>query len=240
MLRDVLGSRNTDELMAELEPFIQQLQTLGWKEIKPWSEFFATFKAPQLNSKNIEQRLMTNLLYYRSNYLAICVGVLLLQILFAPMILISSGVIFALYTYMVHIHKGSFRIGDVVLDQTGKRYACGTLSLLILFLSGTVYKILWAVIYSVLLCGAHMVFRPRNVQSKANRAYEEMKLSGSNIFDFIPTSLYEDSKSSPSYASSGGSSNVNDLEDPTGFESKDNYANMRKRNSSSTYSSKAD
>lgn len=240
MLRDVLGKERAEELLSELEPFLIQLQALGWKEIRPWGEFFATFKAPQFNAKNLEQRLMTNLLYYRSNYLALCGGVLILQVLFAPMILVSVGVIFAVYTYLTQVHKGAFRIGDFVLDNTGKRYMFLVLSALILFVSGTVYKILWAIIYSIMICGVHMIFRPRNVQSKANRAYEEMKLSGANVFDFIPTTLYQDSKKdSPVGRMNGG--NLNDLEDPaesSESEAKGDYqGNMRKRHGGGGYGS---
>jgi hypothetical protein len=230
MLRDVLGNQRTDELLSDLEPFIIQLQTLGWKEMRPWGEFFATFKAPQFNSKNLEQRLVTNILYYRSNYIALCAGILILQVLFAPMILVSAAAIFALYTYLTQIHKGSFRLGDLVLDNNGKRYLFLILAAFILIASGTLYKILWAIVYSIFLCGLHMVFRPRNVQSKANRAYEEMKLSGANVFDFMPTSLYEDSKKNePIGRSSSG--NMNDLEDPSmESESKgDGFGSMRKR-----------
>lgn len=230
MIRDLLGNHRADELLNELQPFVAQLQALGWKEMRPWGEFFATFKAPQFNSKNLEQRIVTNMLYYRSNYVALCGGVLVLQVLFAPMILVSVAVIFTMYAYLTQVHKGSFRIGDLVLDNTGKRYMFFILSILILFISGTVYKMLWAIIYSIILCGAHMVFRPRNVQSKANRAYEEMKLSGANVFDFIPTSLYQDSKKDgPSGRPSSG--NLSDLEDPSSeTESKgDTYGNMRKR-----------
>lgn len=238
MPSDVFRKDRIEEIVADLEPFIQQLQTLGWKEMRPWPEFFATFKPPQFTAKNLEQRVTTNLLFYRSNYVAVCAGVLILQVLFAPMILISTAISFAMYTYLTQIHKGSFQIGDFILDHAGKRYLWVSLSVLILFVSGTIYKILWAVIYSVILCGLHMVFRPRNVQSKANRAYEEMKLSGSNIFDFIPTGLYEDSKS-PSARTTPSSS---DLEDPTAFdcETKDNYGSMRKRTGVSSYSSKGD
>ncbi len=84
-----------------------------------------------------------------------------------------------------------------------------------------------------------MVFRPRSGQSKANRVYEEMKLSGGNIFTFAPSS-----GSSSSYNNSGASvysSSVNnsaDLEDPvpednaggSNYASSASYGSMRNRN----------
>eukprot|EP00981_Chlorochromonas_danica_P003753 scaffold691_cov181-Ochromonas_danica.AAC.6 len=94
MIRDLLGEERTEYLLAEIQPFVENLQELGWNEIKPWGEFFATFKAPQWNVRHLEQRL------------------------------------------------------------------------------------LWSALYAVLLCGLHLLFRPRNVSSKVNRMYEEAKLNG--------------------------------------------------------------
>lgn len=242
MIRDVLGHEATDRILNEVEPLLQQLQTLGWKEIRPWGEFFATFKAPQFAAKNLEQRVTTNALYYRSNYLAVCCGVLILQVLFAPMILVSSIMIAGLYAYLIHVHKGAFRVGDIVFDRRGKSYLFLGLSLVIMFVSGTVYKVLWALIYSILLCGAHMIFRPRNVQSKANRAYEEMKLSGGDIFSFIPNSLYQDSKTadSPTMVNRYPSAAV-DPEDPgESYDSKDNYGGSVRKRGGPSYSYKDD
>jgi hypothetical protein len=232
MLRDLVGNRNTDEMLQELYALYQQLQVIGWKEMRPWPEFFQTFKPPQFTAKNLEQRVTTNFLHYRSNYLAICAGVLIFQILFSPIILLTAVAIFGMYTYLLQLHKGALKIGEVVLDQNGKRYLFLGLSVFILLVSGTAFKILWAILYSLLLCGAHMIFRPRSVSSKANKAYEEMKLSGGNIFTFVPNGLYEDVR--PHYGGNiggNGGGATDDVEDPGYYDQSklNDNTNVRKR-----------
>lgn len=241
MIRDLLGNRTTDELLQEMQIVWEQIQTLGWKELRPWNEFFATFKPPQLNSKHLEQRVTTNFLHYRSNYAVICLGILCTQVLFTPMILISTVTIFGFYTFLMHLYKKPLVIGDFVFDETGKRYIVMGVSSLVLFLSGTILSLLWALFYSVLLCVAHMVFRPRSVSSKSNRVYEEMKLSGMNIFGFMGSSgLSEELRSGASGSGSraagsrSSGSSKDDVEDPSyyskSYENIDDY-NVRKRGS---------
>lgn len=178
MLRDVIGNRATNQLMEEIQSLVQVLQELGWKELRPWSEFFATFKAPQFNPKHLEQRMTTNFLHYRSNYVLLSVGILLLQILLKPLIIMSSLVIAGLCYYLLVIHKKTLLVGEFIIDVQGKQYICIGISILILVLSGTLERLLWTLIYCILVCGLHMVFRPRSVSSKANRMYEEVKLNG--------------------------------------------------------------
>ena len=55
MLRDVLGEKATTELVEELNDLYEQLQILGWREIRPWSEFMAGFKVPDLNAAHLEE-----------------------------------------------------------------------------------------------------------------------------------------------------------------------------------------
>eukprot|EP01031_Cornospumella_fuschlensis_P002651 gene2651-3313_t len=73
MIRDVLGDAATEELMDALKLVGEKIQVLGWKEMRPWSEFFASFKPPQFDSRHLEQRITTNFLHYRSNYVVISV-----------------------------------------------------------------------------------------------------------------------------------------------------------------------
>eukprot|EP01039_Chlorochromonas_danica_P010490 gene10490-11620_t len=178
MIRDLLGEERTEYLLAEIQPFVENLQELGWNEIKPWGEFFATFKAPQWNVRHLEQRVTTNFLYYRSNYFTVCCAVLILQILFSPMIIFSALLIYGLMTYLLHIHHQPLIIGDITFDKVGKQWLGLGLSFLILLVTGTLVKLLWSALYAVLLCGLHLLFRPRNVSSKVNRMYEEAKLNG--------------------------------------------------------------
>lgn len=182
MLRDVLGERVADELLEEMNLLFEQAKTLGYKEMRPWTEFFGGFKPPQMNVRHIEQRVTTNFLHYRSNYFMICLGLLLLQIIFAPMIIFSTALVAAFCTYMLFIHKKPFYIGEIVIDDRAKMTICGVFSVLLLVLTGTLEHLIWCVLYITVLCGGHMLFRPRSVSSKSNKVYEELKLNGFNLF----------------------------------------------------------
>ncbi len=208
LLKDVVGSTNAEKIIDEIEPSLHDLQQLGWKEMRPWSDFFATFKAPQFQFKHLEQRVVTNVLHYRTNYIFLCLGVLALQVLMAPMIIVSAITIAGLWAYLFVIHKNSITVGDIVLDATKKKLLFGGCACFLMVTTGTLERLLWTMIYSIFLCGSHMVFRPRSVSSKANRVYEEAKLNGISIetvFGFAEAK----SSTSPSKCDE-------DIEDPQG------------------------
>jgi hypothetical protein len=209
LLKDVVGAKSADQIMCEIEPTLQDLQQLGWNEMRPWSDFFATFKTPQFQFKHLEQRIVTNFLHYRTNYAFLSLGVLALQILMAPMILFTAFTIVGLWTYLFVIHRTSLILGDIVLDATKKKLLFGGITCLLFVVTGTLERLLWTIIYSVLLCGLHMVFRPRSVSSKANRVYEEAKLNGINIGTVFG---FAEGKSSGNFS---GASKHDDIEDPT-------------------------
>jgi hypothetical protein len=96
MLRDLLGEHGTDDLLLEFNNVYQQLKILGWKELRPWEEFFAVFKTPQLTLTHLEQRITTNFLQYRSNYVCLCGVIICIQILRAPVIILTLILIVAL------------------------------------------------------------------------------------------------------------------------------------------------
>lgn len=74
-----MGSQARAEIILDdLGDAVEQLKRLGWKEQRPWPEFFAVFKPPEWTANALEQRLATNLLYYRTNYLIISAGFFLL------------------------------------------------------------------------------------------------------------------------------------------------------------------
>lgn len=64
-LKSIIGERLAEDLLEELAILFQQLQVLGWKQLRPWNEFFAVFKTPQFNWKHLELRVTTNFLQYR-------------------------------------------------------------------------------------------------------------------------------------------------------------------------------
>ena len=178
MLRDVLGERATTELAEELNVLYEQLQILGWREMRPWGEFMAGFKVPEMNAAHLEERITTNFLHYRSNYAAVCGVLILLQVFLSPMLLVAVPLAVVLCTYVLIVHKRPIKISDVVISTYGKQTSCAIFCLFFFAISGVLERLVWIIIYCVGTCGLHLVFRPRNLSAKANKVYEELKLNG--------------------------------------------------------------
>jgi len=213
MLRDVLGERATTELVEELNDLYEQLQILGWREMRPWSEFMAGFKVPDLNAAHLEERVTTNFLHYRSNYAAICAVLILLQVFLSPMLLVAVPLAIVFCCYVLVVHKRPVKIGDVVISTYGKQTACAIFCLFFFAVSGVLERLVWIIIYCVFTCGLHLIFRPRNMSAKANKIYEELKLNGyTNVF----SGFTESSKSAETYSGkyTGGSGREVDPENP--------------------------
>jgi hypothetical protein len=100
-LREVLGEKRGKELEEEIGYAIEQIRIFGWKDLRSWTEFLHVFKIPILQRKNLEQRIVTNFLHYRSNYFVICMVLLLLRILFAPYLLLALFCVISFSVYLI-------------------------------------------------------------------------------------------------------------------------------------------
>ena len=189
MLRDVLGDEREAEVVEELGYLIENIKVLGWREIRPWSEFFAVFKPPQFSNWGlIEQRLATNFLHYRSNYVVISLGLFVIRILFAPVLLFALTLCVCVAIYLNVINKKSIVIGDVTINPQGKIWLAVFLDIIILGLSGGLESLLWTILLITVVCGLHLLFRPRSVTAKTNKLYEELKLNGYSWFGGLNSS----------------------------------------------------
>lgn len=178
MLRDAFGPIRAKEIEAELAELVDNVQVIGYKEVKPWGEFISSMKPPaHWDAKTIEQRVSTNMLYYRSNYLVICGVILALRILFAPFIIMSLILVAALFGYVRVFSKGPITIGELRLDETKQMQITIATSLIFLGLVGTLQALFWVILLCICVCSAHMLFRARSISSKLNRTQEEVKLS---------------------------------------------------------------
>jgi hypothetical protein len=175
-----LSSAQRDAVTEEFNEFVEQLTIIGWKEMRSWSEFGSCFKLP--DSKNLEQRVTANFLHYRTNYLIITASIFILRILLAPLLFLSIVCCAAASAAFILLYKQPIKMGDFEVTPNVKLALCGGVSAVFLALCGAVEHLLWGVIYSVLLCAAHMVFRPRSISSKSNKVYEEMKIGTSGWF----------------------------------------------------------
>jgi hypothetical protein len=100
-LRGVLGEKKGKELEEEIGYAIEQIKIFGWKDLRSWSEFLHVFKIPILQRKNLEQRIVTNFLHYRSNYFVICLVLFVLRIIFAPYLLLALFCVVSFSVYLL-------------------------------------------------------------------------------------------------------------------------------------------
>lgn len=150
---------------------------LGWKETRPWHEFFAAFKPVELNYHYVTQRVTTNVLHYRSNYLFIAIVVLLIRIIFSPLLFITLLLCAGLWYYAFVIHDQAFVAGDLVIDGSKKAVASGVLTFILLALTGSITTLMWSFVIILLINGLHALFRPRSIASRTNYVYEDAKYS---------------------------------------------------------------
>jgi hypothetical protein len=236
MLKDLVGRQKANEIVVEIEDLMETIQTLGWKDIRPWNEFFAMFKVPQWNQKHLEERITTNFLHYRSNYFVIAVALFIFQIVFSPVMIFTALLIGIFYVVAFTLVKNNFRVGDLVITLKMKQYIFFTIAGLTLVLSGALTRLAWFLVSAVSLIGGHLLFRPRNMTAKANKVYEEMKMNGydmKHVFQFssltggnnnsnvggggsssssASSGLYNNDK--PSYSSVSPASEKKDIENP--------------------------
>lgn len=166
------------ELAARASKFVNEL---GLKEIKPWGEFFARFKAPRAWNLNVlDERLTTNFLHYRGNYSVIAAGFLVLGIVSnvsVVLALLLSSVLLA-FLYPLGESRRVVRVGNRVLESSERLAAAVIAIACILGLSGAWYVLLFYCGTGVFLCLIHAVFRPRSMRSKATRLSDDVKASG--------------------------------------------------------------
>mmetsp|Transcript_1137 Transcript_1137/g.1835 ORF Transcript_1137/g.1835 Transcript_1137/m.1835 type:complete len:227 (-) Transcript_1137:147-827(-) len=177
MLRDVIGLKNSQIVEDELGDLIEQLKVLGWKDMRPWNEFFAVFKPPQWDYRSLEQRITANFLFYRTNYVAIFCGVFVVRIILAPVLFLCITLCAAGSFATITLWKDTLRVGDIEINEKMKMTICAVISFVFLGLCGALEFLLWGSIIGLFLVSLHMVFRPRSVSSQGNKYYEESKLS---------------------------------------------------------------
>jgi hypothetical protein len=182
MLRDVLGDEKAAILAEEIGIFIEQMKTLGWKDLKSWQEFLSVFKPPPTDRKGFEDRIVANFLHYRTNYFVLISLIFLIRILFAPILFLCVVLCAGLAYALLFAVKGPLSVGEYEINETGKIAIVSIFSFFFLGLCGALEHFLWGLVIGFSICSIHMIFRPRNLSSTGNKAYEEFKLSTSQWF----------------------------------------------------------
>merc|ERR1712166_850276 len=129
------------------------LSKLGWGEMRPWNELVAEFKRPS----NLEDRVTTNFLYYRSNYVALVAGCLLFSVGTCPtsLVLALLGLLASALTL-------------VVLQNAS---VAGALLCVTAYFTGT--QLLLGLLLGLVLVLLHLLFRTRSIKSRMSAVYDE-------------------------------------------------------------------
>eukprot|EP00656_Telonema_subtile_P014511 TRINITY_DN17445_c0_g1_i2.p1 TRINITY_DN17445_c0_g1~~TRINITY_DN17445_c0_g1_i2.p1 ORF type:complete len:159 (+),score=22.59 TRINITY_DN17445_c0_g1_i2:171-647(+) len=129
---------------------------LGWGEVRTFGEFFEEFKPPS----NLEDRMSTNLMYYRTNYAILVVGCMLVSVASSPFTLLIAllGVL----------------IAAVTLVRTKNVSAAGAVLGFVALMSST--RLMMGLLLGLLGTLAHLLFRTRSIKSRVSAAMDERKL----------------------------------------------------------------
>ena len=102
-VKDALGPTRIKELTSIYVNTIENAKIVAFRELKPWGMFFTQMnpRAVQWDWVNVEQRVCTNLLYYRSNYFVIFCLALSLGLILNPIIIFSVIIVILWFIYVM-------------------------------------------------------------------------------------------------------------------------------------------
>ena len=132
------------------------------REQRPWNEFAERFMAPE----HLGERVQTNLLYYRGNYLVMCGGVCAVGILVQPTLLVVAGLVGAAF-------YGAAEWGDAPVPGLEQRFdfqqrmcAAGLASAALVNYSGVLDKVARIGLVCAALVLGHAAFRARSIAAR--------------------------------------------------------------------------
>lgn len=172
-MRDVIGDFHTDHLMGEMKELTEKLNKLGLKSPRPWGEFVrpSAFKKPK-DKKDVEERIQSNLVLYRANYLLVLAGIMSWSVIISPftmgILLLCAGAFAFLLGW-----RGQLEVLGHVLTSRDKMWAASGFSVFLLLISGAMIKLIWSFLFGVLVLTTHSAFRPRASRPPSRNSYNE-------------------------------------------------------------------
>jgi len=160
----------SEEAMEDVELLWRELK-VSLQEGRPWMEFVEVFKPPIRT--DLERRMSTNFLYYKTNYAQIVLALLGLSLLLSPRTVLSL-VICGLVTVAIFLVKPTV-VPEMKLTRRNRTFAAVLSSCLILLVSGALLWMLAFLLVGILIDLLHMILRPRNLHSKYNAAADDVK-----------------------------------------------------------------
>jgi len=143
------------------------------REQRPWSEFGERFLWPE----HPRERMLTNLVYYRANYLILCVAATLVAMLLVPQLLFTAGLVAMTFGGAVALGNTPVpHIGPLQLEQ---RLSLATVPAAWLLNSSGCAG---ALLRLAAVCGgmvlAHALLRARSLSSRWRYLHEQFKGQG--------------------------------------------------------------
>merc|ERR1711920_272528 len=132
------------------------------REQRPWAEFFDRFLWPE----HLNQRVNTNLMYYRGNYILLCAGLVLLHMLMRPEMLLVGTMAAGLPVLALSWGEATVPLLGQPFDSTQRLVAASLASALLLHWSGYVWELLGLAGTCSGLVLAHATFRARSISSR--------------------------------------------------------------------------
>lgn len=147
-----------------------QLAELGWAPQRRWNEFFGEFASPN----SLEERVGTNLQYYRGNYAFLVAGFAVLSLALNPQSFVgvlAIGMLALIATSVsVELSPGQ-RVGPAA-----KAAVVGVVAAYVLLRSGGLFWSLYGVLVGLVFSGLHAVFRTRSLKSRFSTVVENRGL----------------------------------------------------------------
>jgi len=181
-IKDLLGHNRTKALISMCEE-VQECVCSIVRQSRPWNVFVKDIKPPaQWDRYNIELRICSNLLYFRSNYFILAWATIILGVILNPSVLVVVVVVSLWYIYVMLLLKGPMFVGDYEIDPKMKLVITTVTAVVFVALTGALEVVFWSFVAGALVCLVHMVVRSKNHSMLTCRAQEDIKLALFTVF----------------------------------------------------------
>jgi hypothetical protein len=181
-VRDLLGPNRTKALVSMCDE-LQECVSAVVRQARPWGVFVKDIKPPmQWDRYNIELRICSNLLYFRSNYFMLGWAIMALGFILNPTILLVFAIVSLWYIYVMLLLKGPIMVGDYEVEPRMKLVITTVTAVVFFVLTGALETVLWSFVVAALICLVHMIVRSKNHSMLTCRAQEDIKLAIFTVF----------------------------------------------------------
>lgn len=159
-MRDVIGDFKTDMLISEIKEFAEKLNKNGLKSPRPWQEFGSGFRPPK-NKQEIEERLQTNFMLYRANYIVLLGAIMIWSVIMSPFSMAVLLVCAGAFALLLGWPRPLEVLGRVLTPRDKMMVASG-FSFLFLLATGAMTLLIWSFLFGIMVAVTHMAFKCRS------------------------------------------------------------------------------